>query len=118
MIIGIGTDICDITRIQPGNGFANKILSDVELALLQKKSNKQAYLAKRFAAKEAIAKAFGTGIGKSISFKEITILNNDAGAPYVEIAQSAKEKLPAFSKIHISISDEKNYAIAYTVVES
>lgn len=117
MIIGVGTDICDILRIKPGTGFADKILSVKELEILKTKKNKQAYLAKRFAAKEAISKAFGCGIGKKLSFKDISVLNNIYGAPYVEIADSAKAKLQDFSNIHISISDEKNYAIAYVVIE-
>lgn len=117
MIVGIGTDICEINRIQPGTGFANRILSESEKQILTTKKNKQAYLAKRFAAKEAISKAFGCGIGAKLSLKDISILNNEAGAPYVEITDNAKAKLPAFSTIHISISDESNYAIAYAVVE-
>ncbi|HAG52543.1 MAG TPA: holo-ACP synthase [Alphaproteobacteria bacterium] len=117
MIIGIGTDICEINRIQPGEGFANKILSESEQEVLKAKKNKQVYLAKRFAAKEAISKAFGCGIGSKLSFKDISILNNEAGAPYVEISETAKSKLVDFSSIHISISDEKNYAIAYVIVE-
>lgn len=117
MIIGIGTDICDIRRIKPGSGFAKKVLSKSELEILTKKANKQTYLAKRFAAKEAIAKAFGTGIGKNIAFNDLSILNNEAGAPYVEVSDNAKAKLPEFSKIHLSLSDEKNYAIAYAIVE-
>lgn len=117
MIIGIGTDICDITRIKPGTGFAKKILSEVELDILAKKANKQAYLAKRFAGKEAVSKAFGTGIGKSISFSDISILNDENGAPFVEISTNATAKLPKFSSIYISLSDEQSYAIAYVVVE-
>jgi holo-[acyl-carrier protein] synthase len=118
MIVGIGTDICEINRIQPGAGFANKILSESEKEVLATKKNKQAYLAKRFAAKEAISKAFGCGIGAKLAFKDISILNNTAGAPYVELSETAKAKLPAFSSIHISISDESNYSIAYVVVEN
>jgi len=117
MIIGIGTDICEINRIKPGEGFANKVLSESELEVLKIKKNKQVYLAKRFAAKEAISKAFGCGIGSKLSFKDISVLNNESGSPYVEISELAKAKLANFSSIHISISDEKNYAIAYVVVE-
>ena len=117
MIIGIGTDICEINRIQPGAGFANKVLSEAELEVLQSKKNKQAYLAKRFAVKEAVSKAFGFGIGAKLAFKDITVLNDEFGAPFITISDNAKAKLPEFSCIHVSISDEKNYAIAYVVVE-
>jgi holo-[acyl-carrier protein] synthase len=117
MILGIGTDICNISRIKPNTGFANKILSITELEILNTKTNKQAYLAKRFAAKEAVAKAFGCGIGKKLAFKDICILNDETGKPFVQISQNAVEKLTEFSNIHISISDEENYAIAYVVVE-
>lgn len=115
MILGIGTDICEISRIKPGQGFADRILCAKELEIFAKKKNKQAYLAKRFAAKEAISKAFGCGIGAKLSFKDICILNNENGKPIVEILKI--DKLPEFTNIHLSIADEKNYAIAYAVVE-
>tara|TARA_Y100001960_G_C14493995_1_gene738170 strand:+ start:438 stop:797 length:360 start_codon:yes stop_codon:yes gene_type:complete len=117
MIIGIGTDICEIARIKPGQGFADKILSAKEQVIFANKKNKQAYLAKRFAAKEAVAKAFGFGIGSKLAFCDISVLNNEHGAPYIELSETATAKLPEFSNIHISISDEKQYALAYVVVE-
>lgn len=117
MIIGIGTDICEINRIQPGSGFANKILSEKELLILSSKKNKQAYLAKRFCVKEAVSKAFGCGIGSKVSFKDISVLNDTNGKPYIEISDIAKAKLADYTNIHVSISDEKNYAISYVVVE-
>jgi holo-[acyl-carrier protein] synthase len=117
MIIGIGTDICERNRIKATFEFAKRILSEKELRIYNIKSNQHGYLSNRFAAKEAISKAFGVGIGATLSFKDISVLNNDMGAPYVEISETALKKLPEFSNIYISISDEQEYAVAFVVVE-
>jgi len=117
MIIGIGTDIVDIRRIEDlikksgWDKFAKKILSAQEIKDLKpKQKNSATHLAKRFAAKEAIAKALGTGIGKT-SFADIQITNNSKGAPKAKM-----DKLKNI-KIHISISDEYPYAIALAIAE-
>ena len=77
-----------------------------------------AFLAKRFAAKEAIAKALGTGIGRGISFQYMVISNNAEGTPLVELQESAAERLKKLggSKVLLSLSDEKNYALAYVAI--
>lgn len=118
MIIGIGTDICNRSRIKASEQFAEKILSEKELKIYNIKSNQHGYLANRFAAKEAISKAFGVGIGSTLSFKDISVLNDEMGAPFVVISDTACAKLPKFSKILISISDEQEYAVAFVVVEN
>lgn len=117
MIIGVGTDICSINRFENYDSLAAKILTNEELNIFQNKKAKQAHIAKRFAAKEAISKAFGTGIGSSLAFKDIIIINNENGKPEVTISEIAKSKLPKFTSIHLSISDEKEYAVAFAVLE-
>ena len=108
MISGIGTDLVDIRRIEKlykkfGSKFAEKILTKNEL----KKFKEIDYLAKRFAAKEAIAKALGTGIGK-VKFHDIEISNNKAGKPIVKIKNCK-------TQVHLSIADEPPYALAFAV---
>jgi holo-[acyl-carrier protein] synthase len=116
MITGIGTDIVDIRRVEKlmakmGAGkFAAKILSAEELKFTTPKQlDSAAYLAKRFAAKEAIAKALGTGIGKGIKFKEITIAKTPQKAPKVILSKCKNVKM------HISLADEPPYAMAFAV---
>jgi len=123
MIFGIGTDIVQIPRIERilekyGNIFSTKILCSTELQKLEllpldKHSN---FLAKRFAAKEAISKAFGIGITKhNLHFKDITILNDNLGKPYTEINLNKLKDFGIF-KINLSISDDYPVAIAFAVI--
>ena len=111
MIMGIGTDIVEIARIEEigANKLAKKILTAEEIAALPKLS--AAKIAKRFAAKEAIAKAMGTGIGTKLAFHDIEIFNDAAGKPMATIAGRTD------LKIHLSMSDEKNYAVAFALIE-
>ena len=123
MAIAIGTDIVEIARIgeavsRQGIKFAQRILSQTELEVYQAKSESVSFLAKRFAAKEAIAKALGTGIGYGVSFQDIVISNNQKGAPEVSLRGGAAEVLNSLgaSKVLLSISDEKDYALAYAMI--
>ncbi len=123
MIAGIGVDIIDIKRINEtfnkfGNKFAKRILTDEELNQFIKKKSSSAYLAKRFAAKEAVTKALGTGIG-IVSFKDIAIINNRAGAPEVILFGNALELCDQkqVTNVKISLSDEIDYAVAFVVIE-
>ncbi|MDX1950486.1 MAG: holo-ACP synthase [Rickettsiales bacterium] len=117
MITGIGTDIISISRIEDafkkfGDKFAERILSDEELEIFIKRKNEKNnqqinYLAKRFAGKEAISKAIGTGIGGDISFKDISILNDEKGKPFVKISAGCNlAKFLQNKKIFISLSDD------------
>jgi holo-[acyl-carrier protein] synthase len=110
MIIGIGTDIVDIARIEQAGieKLAKKILSAAEIAAISKLT--AAKVAKRFAGKEAIAKAFGTGIGAKLAFHDIEIFNDEAGKPLAKILTEPN------LQIHLSMSDEKNYAVAFAVI--
>jgi len=123
MIIGIGTDIVQIPRIEKilklyPKLFAKKILAAKELQkfVLLDEENKAAFLAKRFAAKEAVSKAFGIGIGQGINLKDIAVLNDELGKPIVEIDSSYTKKLPCFN-INLSLSDDYPVCIAFVVVE-
>ncbi|MCP4354083.1 MAG: holo-ACP synthase [Proteobacteria bacterium] len=120
MIIGIGTDICHTSRIKVSTHFAERILTSAEIVLFNaiKDNQKQNFLAKRFSAKESISKAFGFGIGGAIGFQDIEITSDTKGKPVVEISTQAKEKLPTFSSVHLSISDEKEYVVTFAVVEN
>ena len=124
MIFGIGTDIVDINRIKSMDSlstFANKILSENEIKVFSDlKEGKQAtYLSKQFAGKEAISKAIGTGISGDIKFKEIEILRDERGRPIFNPVKNLKEILAnlGITKTHVSLSDEKDYAIAFAILE-
>jgi len=114
VIIGIGTDIIEIKRIEKLDldKFAKKILTESEIKLLANGPQRVAKLAKRFAAKEAIAKAFGTGIGGDLSFQDIEISSDEKGKPLAKISNQQ-----AGLSVHLSIADEKEYAVAFAVIE-
>ncbi|MCC8369034.1 MAG: holo-ACP synthase [Rickettsia endosymbiont of Oxypoda opaca] len=122
MIVGVGTDIVQIPRIEKilslyKERFIKRILAVSELkklALLNEEAH-AGFLAKRFAAKEAISKALGTGIGIGISFKDIIILNDSFGKPFVELASNYLEKFTSVN-IHLSISDDYPVCIAFAVI--
>ena len=123
MTIAIGTDIVEIQRIasaleRQGDKFVQRILTESEMAEYQARGNSVAFLAKRFAAKEAIAKALGTGIGRGISFQHMVVSNNAEGAPQVELQANAAERLKQLggTNVLLSLSDEKNYALAYVAI--
>jgi holo-[acyl-carrier protein] synthase len=120
MIVGIGTDVVQIPRIEKilqkyHDLFGIKILNSLEQEILQStpKCAHASFLAKRFAAKEAISKALGTGIGSHIGFKDIVILNNLAGKPYVALENNIAAQN---FKIDITIADDYPVAIAFAVV--
>ncbi|MEY3196968.1 MAG: 4-phosphopantetheinyl transferase [Pseudomonadota bacterium] len=119
MIIGIGTDVLRIPRIEElylksGNAFAKRILADSELEEYEKNTDekKPYFLAKRFAAKEAIAKALGVGIGSRLSFLDIAIKHDDLGKPIPEI----KRDIAKGKNILLSISDDFPIVVAFAVV--
>ncbi len=122
MIIGIGTDIVNIDRIERiynkfGDDFVNKNFHTLEVTQFKAltKSSKLGYLAKRFAAKEAVAKALGTGIGNGLAFKDIAIVNNDLGAPQVLISNPLYPDINEYT-MHISLSDDYPFAVAFVTI--
>lgn len=123
MIAGIGIDLVEIDRIrkifdQYQDKFADKILTTSEKQELKLAANKPAFLAKRFAAKEALAKALGTGI-KGFWFSDIEITHDANGKPGFNFFGGCLEKVKAkrISQAHLSITDEKQYALAFVILE-
>ena len=125
MIIGIGTDIIDVRRIKNtftkfGEKFKKRCFSLGEIKRSDDKINSVNSYAKRYAAKEACAKALGTGLTKDIFWKDIEIINNEAGKPFIILHNRALSILKNLSKkncnIKVSLSDEKNYAIANVII--
>ena len=125
IILGIGVDIVDNTRITKSlknNLFIKRIFSNSEIIMAKKVNDKINYYSKRFAAKEAFAKAMGTGFRNNLNFKDITIVNNKMGKPSFIINEKIKQiikkqfKITSFN-LFLSISDEKKYSIAYVVLQ-
>ena len=123
-IFGIGTDIVEIKRVKKTlkkKGLIQRLFNQKEINNCQKKINKFNCFAKRFAAKEAFSKALGTGIAKGLSFNEIVILNKKNGKPFIKLLNKTKKfvdnKLKKKKyKIFLSITDEKNYAVAFVTI--
>jgi holo-[acyl-carrier protein] synthase len=124
MIFGIGTDIVEIKRIETMTSldkFASKILSHNEKEFYDSLTNQKqiVYISKQFAAKEAIAKAIGTGIQNDTHFKNIEILRDKNGAPIFN-ALNKLEKIISdlgITRTHVSLADERDYAIAIALLE-
>ena len=124
MIYGIGTDIVEISRIikmKSLSSFAEKILSPNELEIASQYENDKLikYLAKQFAAKEAISKAFGTGIREPILIKDIEIMRDKIGKPYLNPLAGVKKSIIdlGITKSHVSLADESEYVIAFAILE-
>jgi|TARA_B110000438_G_C15680812_1_gene592276 holo-[acyl-carrier protein] synthase len=124
MIFGIGTDLVDMERIRAmksTTAFAKKILGPQELAQYEQMSLDQgiSYLGMQFAAKEAIAKAFGSGFSSPIFPQAIQVLRNKFGKPEILFSQEVKSYAEGLGikGSHVSLSDERNHLIAFAVLE-
>ncbi|WP_394128089.1 holo-ACP synthase [Vibrio hepatarius] len=124
-IVGLGTDIAEIERVEKalarsGEAFAKRILTEVELEIFAGLKQQGRFLAKRFAAKEAASKALGTGIALGVTFHDFTIANDELGAPKLSLSKKALElsELKGVNHIHLSISDERHYAMATVILEN
>lgn len=122
-IVGVGTDIVEIARIKRllernSERFVERILHPHEMSALKTSSNPAAWLAKRFATKEAVAKALGTGIGKDASFFEIETTHSDLGKPQVHLHGTALAKAERLgvTEIQVSLADEREYAVAFVIL--
>ncbi len=121
-VAGVGTDIADVARIskmleQYGDAFLKKTFTDAEIKYCAARPDAALRFAARFAAKEAMAKALGTGLRGKITLKSLSIENDELGAPRAvldEAARAALEKLGA-AKMLVSVSHLKEYAIAFAV---
>jgi holo-[acyl-carrier protein] synthase len=128
MIVGIGTDICDVRRIEAawrrrGARFAAKVLGDREHAVFERRLAQHEgrgvrYLATRFAAKEAFSKAIGLGIHMPMTWRRCEILNLASGAPQIALTGDLKTWFEAQGwQAHVTMTDEAEYAVAFVVVE-
>ncbi|MDP5253958.1 MULTISPECIES: holo-ACP synthase [unclassified Vibrio] len=124
-IIGLGNDIVEIERIEKALGklgvrFAERILHPDERARYVSSKTPHRYLAKRFAAKEAAAKALGTGIAKGVGFHDFIVDNDSAGKPFLTLVGQAHvlANQLGYRTTHLSLSDERHYALANVIIES
>jgi holo-[acyl-carrier protein] synthase len=125
VIFGIGTDIVDYARIEAmwaryGDRFASRVLSELESSEYQASSNSSRFLAKRFAAKEAFAKAVGSGLRDPVSLRRISITHDGLGKPVLQFDEALRTHLAqlGISGHHLSISDERNMIVAFVVLET
>ena len=125
MIVGIGTDMVKISRVEAsyqrlGDKFAQRILSVSEFDSFKSSAKPIHLLAKRFAVKEAAGKALGTGIGQGVSWQDIYLEHNELGAPILRMTGMAAEHAnkKAVKAMHVSLSDEEDAAIAFVILES
>jgi holo-[acyl-carrier protein] synthase len=129
MILGIGSDLCDIRRIEKtlarhGERFTNRIYTGIERARAERKANRAATYAKRFAAKEACAKALGTGMNRGVFWRDMGVVNQRSGQPTMVLTGGAAERLASLTPagheavIHLTITDDHPYAQAFVVIEA
>lgn len=129
MIVGIGTDLCDINRIAQsleryGERFVNRLFTDVERRKSEQRAGRAASYAKRFAAKEACAKALGTGIRDGVAWRDMGVVNLPSGQPTMALTGGAAKRLAALMPaghrplIHLAITDEHPMAQAFVVIEA
>ena len=126
MIYGSGIDIIDINRIRKvinkyGNRFKKRCFSNSEIERSDKRLNSVESYAKRYAAKEACAKALGTGLARGVFWKDIEVVNNQYGKPFIKLHGKANKIYQNMNKnsniqIEVSLSDEKKYAIANVTI--
>lgn len=129
MIIGIGNDIIDIRRIEKtlsrhGMRFIDRIFTSIEQKKSEGRKNRAASYAKRFAAKEACAKALGTGISRGVWWKDMGVVNLISGKPTIELTNKAKTVLEQLipdaykAVIHLTITDDFPWAQAFVIIEA
>ena len=128
MIVGIGSDLCNIERIQKsldrwGDRFLNRVFTDVERAKAARRPHTMAgTLAKRFAAKEAFSKAVGTGFRRGVYMKDIGVVNLPSGQPTLSLSGGAKARLDALAPdghaidIHLTMTDDHPWAQAFVIL--
>lgn len=141
MIVGIGTDIVEVARIEAlvvrrGNSLAERILTPGEMAELSVQQFPARYIAKRFAAKEAALKALGTGLRNGIRWADLEVTHDELGKPLLKLVGAAAERLAALQgpfspssqdgarqerrsdiATHITLSDEQHYVVAFVIIE-
>ena len=129
MIIGIGSDLADIRRIENtinrfGERFVRRVFTDIEQAKSDRRKERAASYAKRWAAKEACSKALGTGLRMGVAWAEMGVVNLPSGQPTMHLTGGAAERLAALipeghvAEIHVTITDDHPYAQAFVVIEA
>jgi holo-[acyl-carrier protein] synthase len=124
MILGIGTDLCEMGRVEHalerfGERFAARILVASELEVFRRRKKRAGYLAKRFAAKEAFSKALGVGIRYPVNWHNVWVVNERSGKPAFGFSRAlaALLKRRGIERVHLSLTDESGMACAFVVVE-
>ncbi|MEF0939348.1 holo-ACP synthase [Rhizobium sp. BR 362] len=129
MIIGIGSDLIDIRRIEKsierfGTRFTDRCFTDIERAKSEGRKNKAASYAKRFAAKEACSKALGTGLAQGVFWRDMGVVNLPSGKPTMQLTGGAAKRLAAMlpenhrAAIHLTITDDFPLAQAFVIIEA
>jgi holo-[acyl-carrier protein] synthase len=129
MILGIGTDLANIDRIQGtlerfGDRFRHRVFTEIELAKAARRRDEAGTLAKRWAAKEACSKALGTGLAMGISWKDMAVTNLRSGQPRMDVTGWAADRLQAMTPegyqahIHVTLTDDHPWAQAFVVIEA
>ncbi|MFK7879324.1 holo-ACP synthase [Roseobacter sp.] len=129
MILGIGTDLANIERIQGtldrfGDRFRNRVFTDIEQRKAERRKDVAGTYAKRWAAKEACSKALGTGLAMGISWKDMSVTNLETGQPVMHVTGWAAERLAEMTPpgheavIHVTLTDDHPWAQAFVVIEA
>ncbi|AXQ94442.1 holo-ACP synthase [Cereibacter azotoformans] len=129
MILGIGTDLANIERVEKtlarfGDRFRNRVFTPLEQARAERRADVAGTYAKRWAAKEACSKALGTGLRMGIAWKDMSVANLVTGQPVMELTGWAAERLAAMTPpgheaiVHVSLTDDHPWAQAFVVIEA
>jgi holo-[acyl-carrier protein] synthase len=129
VIVGMGSDLCDIRRIEAslerfGDRFTHRIFTELERTRSERKASRAASYAKRFAAKEACAKALGTGLRRGVFWRDMGVVNLRTGQPTLALTGGAAERLTQIipegmrGVIHLSLTDDHPYAQAFVIIEA
>ncbi|MEP3843811.1 MAG: holo-ACP synthase [Paracoccaceae bacterium] len=129
MILGIGTDLANIERIQGtldkfGERFVNRVFTDIEQAKAERRADTAGTYAKRWAAKEACSKALGTGLRMGIAWKDMSVSNLETGQPVMQVTGWAKDRLDKMTPpgheaiIHVTLTDDHPWAQAFVLIEA
>jgi holo-[acyl-carrier protein] synthase len=129
LIVGIGSDLCDIRRIEKtlerhGERFTHRIFTEIERSRSERKNDRASSYAKRFAAKEACAKALGTGLSRGVFWRDMGVVNLRSGAPTMALTGGAAKRLAQLTpegmtaSVHLSMTDDHPYAQAFVIIEA
>ncbi|MEP7456880.1 holo-ACP synthase [Phyllobacterium sp. SB3] len=129
MIVGVGSDLIDIRRIEKtlerhGKRFIDRVYTPIEQAKSERRNQRAASYAKRFAAKEACAKALGTGLAQGVFWRDMGVVNLPSGAPTMKLTNGAAERLAKLipagfaPRIHVTITDDFPLAQAFVIIEA